>query len=218
VSDIISSYERQQQEDQRQKANIKKQIMLTILNNRKTAESHHEKPESEGTYKTNLSEEPIEPTFKNSQITLKPTLNQIHNDSRFESEENRQARNLEEITFNAKKRNKSLEEELTFKESYLNLLRERRLKEEEPFEKDEEESPLDKYGSNNYPPIQRSVYKSSHSSSEGEKPPSEQERPSKNSILQKYSYFKESLVQPKQESHHSEEEEDKRYQYDDEDE
>jgi hypothetical protein len=50
----------------------------------------------------------------------------MHPDANFESEENKQARNLEEITFNAKKRNKSLEEELTFKESYLNLLRERR--------------------------------------------------------------------------------------------
>lgn len=220
MSDIISSYERQQQEEQRLKANIKKQIMLTILNNRKIAPPEpHQKSEAERTDKTSLSEEaPSEAAFKNNQAALKSALHQVHSDARFESEESRQTRNLEEITFNAKKRNKSLEEELTFKESYLNLLRERRLKEELPREREEEETPSDKYASNDYPPVQRSVYKSSHSSEEDDYLPNEQEKPSKNSILQKYSYFKESLVRPRQQSHHSEEEEDKRYQYEGEEE
>jgi hypothetical protein len=77
-----------------------------------------------------------------------------------------------------------LEEELTFKESYLNQLRERRMKEdppEEAEEREEEGSILD--GS---PPIQRSMYKSSHSSSED----GSEGRSSKASILQKYSNFK----------------------------
>jgi predicted component of type VI protein secretion system len=35
VGDIISSYERTQQEQQRQKADLKKNVMLSILNSRK---------------------------------------------------------------------------------------------------------------------------------------------------------------------------------------
>jgi hypothetical protein len=99
-----------------------------------------------------------------------------------------------------------LEEELTFKESYLNLLRERRQREEQPEEREEErEEEMEESGngSNKYPPVQRSHYKSSHSSEE-ERPQFEEEKPSKSSILQKYSRMKESLA--KQVSQHSEEE------------
>jgi hypothetical protein len=91
---------------------------------------------------------------------------------------------LEEITFNAKKRDKSLEEELAFKESYLNLLRERRMKEDPP--EDQEERAENVSRKNDSPPIQKSVYKSSHSSSEE----GSEGRSSKASMLQKYSNFK----------------------------
>lgn len=90
--------------------------MMTILNNRKTSnEPQAEKFDTTKSPKTNHSEQPQEPAFKNSQINIKPIISPIHPDANFESEESKRTRNLEEITFNAKKRNKSLEEEITFK-------------------------------------------------------------------------------------------------------
>lgn len=113
--------------------------MLSIMNNRNKSQQESQKEKSEtskeeGTIKTYPSEEPISNTFRDNKVTVKSNLfnqPQPNMDIHFESEEGKQAQQLEEITFNAKKRNKSLEEELTFKESYLNMLRERRQKEEE---------------------------------------------------------------------------------------
>lgn len=124
---------------------MKKQIMLSIMNNRqKTTPVPNEKSETskqEKTFKTNISEDPIfDHTAKDNHSLIRPNIAQPQSnpDSRFESEIAKESIRLDEITFNAKKRNKSLEEELNFKESYLNQLRERRQKEEyeEPREED----------------------------------------------------------------------------------
>lgn len=120
--------------------------MLSIMNNRQKTNTPtpHEKSESskqEKTFKTNISEDPIfDHNAKDNHSLVRPNIAQPQSnpDSRFESEIGKESLKLDEITFNAKKRNKSLEEELNFKESYLNQLRERRQKEEfqEPKEED----------------------------------------------------------------------------------
>ena len=116
---------------------MKKQVMLSIMNNRqKTTPTHNEKSETskqEKTFKTSISEDPVfDHTTKDNHSLVRPNIAQPQSnpDSRFESETAKESIRLDEITFNAKKRNKSLEEELNFKESYLNQLRERRQKEE----------------------------------------------------------------------------------------
>lgn len=91
MSDIISSYEKQKQEEDRQKVLLKKQIMLTIINNRKgnTEKEKSVSSKDSKTVKTNQSEEPLhEDSFKYNQPSVKSNLfNQQHPnpDVRFES-------------------------------------------------------------------------------------------------------------------------------------
>ena len=94
---------------------MKKQIMMSIMNNRqKTTPAPIEKSETskqEKNFKTNISEDPIfDQNVKESHSLVRPNIAQPQSnpDSRFESEIAKESMRLDEITFNAKKRNKSL--------------------------------------------------------------------------------------------------------------